>query len=55
MLKCEVHENCDKPVVAKIGLPSIHAKWACEDGFNEFRKREGEDLTNPPRDDKKRA
>jgi hypothetical protein len=37
-LVCEVHPNCKKPVVAKIGLPSPHAKWACQKGFNEWRE-----------------
>ena len=38
MTKCEYHDNCDKPVVAKIGLPYTTAIWTCLDGFWEWRK-----------------
>ena len=37
MLKCEVHENCNETVVAKVGLPGPHAKWVCQEGFDEYR------------------
>jgi hypothetical protein len=36
-LACEVHQDCKRPVVAKIGLPSVNAKWACQKGYNEWR------------------
>lgn len=37
-MKCEVHEDCHEPVVAKVGLPRATALWACTEGFNEFQK-----------------
>lgn len=37
---CEVHGGaCGKPPIAKVGLPSPHAQWACEDAFREFTGR----------------
>jgi len=30
--------GCEKPVVAKIGLPSAHAAWACQEHFDEWEQ-----------------
>jgi hypothetical protein len=35
-MQCEVHVDCHEPVVAKVGLLGRDAKWACQEGFQEF-------------------
>jgi len=40
-MKCELHENCNEPVVAKVGVPSKKAIWVCQRGFDEFEIAKG--------------
>lgn len=45
-LKCQVHPDCTEEVVAKIGLPSRNALWACKRGFDEWQAK-----TKPDKED----